>query len=170
MRLLRNKQKPITPPMNAHKTPKMRTTMNHQNEFLLPDKSFWQALNRRQREALSSKYTILCPPILLAEIARHKENKFNALLNLENIFTVPSWSRRAKIELLTGKSSEPIPFICDTATQSIFDSSEQELSALKESADKCIQALIDNEKNIKNRVSIIDPWKEKLLSLVKNTD
>lgn len=65
--------------------------MNHQDKFLLPDKSFWQALNRDQRKALISKYTIFCPPILLNEIAKGKLSILNAMLNIENMYTVPKW-------------------------------------------------------------------------------
>ena len=144
--------------------------MNYQDKFLLPDKSFWMALDREQRKALVSKYTILCPPILFTEIARHGLSQRNPWLNLENIFTVPRWSERAKIELITGKSTEPIPFTGANAMKSICESSEEERLALEETASKTIDTLIDSENYIKNLVPIIDPWKEKILSLVKNTD
>ena len=86
--------------------------MNHQNKSVLLDKSLWRALDREQLQALSSKYTILCPIILFTEIVRHKEdkfNKFNTLLNLENIFLISHWSELVKMDLLTDESSKPIP-------------------------------------------------------------
>ncbi len=148
----------------------MKTMRSQQDKFLLPDKSFWQALNSKQREVLISKYTILCPPILLTEIAKGEFGKFNAMLNMKNIFAVPIWSERAKKELITGISFEPIPFTNDSATKSIFDRSKQDISALKESASKFIDALKDREDNIQNLSSIVGPQKEKLLSLINNTD
>ena len=97
--------------------------MNYQNTFLLPDKSFWQALNREHREVLSSKSTILCPPILLTEIARHGLNTRNALLNLENIIGISHWSEHAKMDLLTDESSKPIFFGSPSAGKSICECS-----------------------------------------------
>ena len=144
--------------------------MNQQNKFLLPDKSFWMALDREQRKVLSSNYTILCPPILFTEIARHGLTPRNPWLNLENIIVVPHWSEYAKTDLLVEESSKPMPFGSATAMKSILEGSEQELLAFKEASGKNIDALINNEKYIKNLVSIIDPLKEKLLVLVNNTE
>ncbi len=74
--------------------------MNYEINSLLPDKSFWMATDREQREALNSKYTILCPPVLFTEIARHGLNPNNLWLNLENIIAVPDWLELVKIDLL----------------------------------------------------------------------
>ena len=144
--------------------------MNQQNEFLLPDKSFWQALNSEQREALSFEYTILCPPILFTEIARHGLNSLNSLLNLENIIWVPHWSERAKMDLLTEESAKPIPLGSASAMQSIHESSEEELLAFIEVSDENIEMLIENEEFYRGLDSIIKPLKEGLLRLVRNTD
>ena len=144
--------------------------MNQQNKFLLPDKSFWMALDREQREVLSSKYTILCPPILFTEIARHGLSPCNPLLNLENIIVVLHWSEQAKMDLLTEETSKPMPFGRATAMKSILESSEQELLAFKEASGENIEMLKESEAYFKSRDSIINPLKEGLLSLVKNKD
>ena len=145
--------------------------MNQQNKYLLPDKSFWQALNRGQRDTLSSKYTILCPLILLAEFARHEVNTYYHLLNLENIVSVVHWSEHAKMDLLTGESSKPMFFGSPSGGKSIRECTEQDLLVLKELSGKIIEALIESENNFKKGLdSAIDPWKEELLGLVNNTE
>ena len=144
--------------------------MNHQNTSVLPDKSLWQALNPEQREALSSKYIILCPIILFTEIVRHGEDKFNALLNLENIFLISHWSELVKMDLLTDESSKPIPFASENAMQSIRESSEEDLLAFKDISGENINELIKIEEFYKKQKSIINPLKAVWLPLVKNTD
>lgn len=147
--------------------------MNHQNTSVLLDKSLWRALSREQLQALSSKYTLLCPIILFTEIVRHKEdefNKFNALLNLENVVLVFHWSELAKMDLLTDEASKPIPFISANAMQAIRESSEEELLEFKEVSGENIEMLIEVEESYRSRESIINPLKAVWLSLVKNTD
>ena len=144
--------------------------MNHQNEFLLPDKSFWQALNQEQREALVSKNVILCPPILLTEIARHGLKKRNALLNLENIYASPHWLEHAKMDLLKDESSEPILVKSESATRLIREYSDEELIALEDTSSEYVEVLIEVEEHNKNLESIIDRSKSKLLGLVENTE
>ena len=144
--------------------------MNQQNKFLLPDKSFWMALDREQRKVLSSNYTILCPPILFTEIARHGLSPCNPLLNLENIVLVLHWSEYAKMDLLVEESSKPIPLGSTTAMKLIRESSEQELLAFKEASSENIEMLKESEAYFKSMDSIINPLKEGLLSLVKNKD
>ena len=142
----------------------------HQNEFLLPDKSFWQALNPGQRKALVSKYTILCPPILFTEIARHGLNRGNPYLDLENIMVIPHWSEHAKIDLLTEESAKPMFFRGATSMKSILESPEQELFAFKEVSGENIEMLKDSEAFYKKLHSIIKPLTEGMLNLLKNTD
>ena len=144
--------------------------MNQQNKFLLPDKSFWMALDREQRKVLSSKYTILCPPILFTEIARHGLSPRNPWLNLENIILVPHWSEYVKTDLLIEESSKPMPFGRATAMKSILESSEQKLLEFKEASGENIEMLKEIEAGFKSLDSIINPLKEGLLSLVKNKD
>ena len=120
--------------------------MNQQNKFLLPDKSFWMALDPGQRKVLNSNYTILCPPILFTEIARHGLTPRNPWLNLENIIVVPHWSEYVKTDLLIEESSKPMPFGRATAMKSILESSEQELLEFKEASCENINTLIDFEK------------------------
>ena len=144
--------------------------MNQQNKFLLPDKSFWMALDREQRKVLSSKYTILCPPILFTEIARHGLTPHNPWLNLENIIVVPHWSEYVKTDLLIEESSKPMPFGRATAMKSILESSEQELLEFKEASGENIEMLKEIEAYFKSLGSITIPLKEEMLSLVKNED
>ena len=147
--------------------------MNHQNTSVLLDKSLWRALDREQLQVLSSKYTILCPIILFTEIVRHKEdkfNKFNTLLNLENIFLISHWSELVKMDLLTDESSKPIPFASENAMQSIRESSKEDLLAFKEISGENINELIKIEEFYRNQESIINPLKAVWLPLVKNTD
>lgn len=147
--------------------------MNHQNTSVLLDKSLWRALDREQLQALSSKYIILCPIILFAEIVRHKEdkfNKFNTLRTLENIFLVFHWSELVKMDLLTDESSKPIPFASANAMQSIRESSEEELLAFKEISGENIDELIKIEKFYRKQESIINPMNAVWLRLVRNTD
>ena len=120
--------------------------MNQQNKFLLPDKSFWMALDPGQRKVLNSNYTILCPPILFTEIARHGLSPCNPWLNLENIIVIPHWTEYVKIDLLTEETSKPMPFGRATAMKSILESSEQELLEFKEASCENINTLIDFEK------------------------
>ena len=144
--------------------------MNQQNKFLLPDKSFWMALDREQRKVLSSNYTILCPPILFTEIARHGLTPRNPWLNLENIIVVPHWSEYVKTDLLIEESSKPIPLGSTTTMKLIRESSEQELLAFKEASSENIEMLKESEAYFKSLDSIINPLKKEMLSLVKNKD
>ena len=144
--------------------------MNQQNKFLLPDKSFWMALDPGQRKVLNSNYTILCPPILFTEIARHGLTPRNPWLNLENIIVVPHWSEYVKTDLLIEESSKPMPFGRATAMKSILESSEQELLEFKEASGENIEMLKEIEAYFKSLGSITIPLKEEMLSLVKNED
>ena len=144
--------------------------MNNQIKFLLPDKSFWMATNREQRETLSCKYTILCPPILFTEIARHGLNSSNPWLNLENIITVYHWLELAKMDLLTEESAKPSQFWSAGTMKSILDSPEQELSEFEEVSGENIDALIESEGFYRNLDPIISLLKEEWLSYVKNTE
>ena len=144
--------------------------MNQQNKFLLPDKSFWMALDREQRKVLSSNYTILCPSILFTEIARHGLSPCNPWLNLENIILVPHWSEYVKTDLLIEESSKPMPFGRATAMKSILESSEQKLLEFKEASGENIEMLKEIEAGFKSLGTITIPLKEELLNLVKNTD
>ena len=143
--------------------------MNHQIEFLLPDRSFWKAMDREQREALSCKYTILCPPILFAEIARHGLNPSNPWLNLENIIVVFHWLALVKVDLLTEESAKPSYFWGVGTMKSILESPEQELSEFEKVSGKNIDTLIELEKFYRNLKPMINTLKEEWLSLVKNT-
>lgn len=150
--------------------------MNQQNKFLLPDKSFLRALDREQREALISKYTILCPPILFTEIARPGSKTHNTwlnldtFLNLENTVLILHWSEQAKMDLLIAESSKPMSLGSSSAMKSIRESSKQELLAFAEASKKNIEMLTKSEEFYRNLDSIINPLKEGLLGLVKNTD
>ena len=144
--------------------------MNYQNEFLLPDKSLWQALNREEREALSSKYTILCPIILFTEFSRHGLSPCDPYLDLENIIVVHHWSERAKMDLLTNESDRPMSLGRATPIQSILESTEEELLAFIEVSGENIEMLQESEALYRKLDAIIDPLKEEWLNLVKNTD
>lgn len=144
--------------------------MNHEINFLLPDKSFWIATDREQREALSSKYTILCPPILFTEIARHGLSPNNPWLNLENIIIAPDWLELVKTDLLTEESAKTSHFLSARTTKSILESSEQELSEFKEVSVENIDTLIESEAFYKSLEPMIKLLKEEWLSLVENTE
>ena len=144
--------------------------MNNQSNLLLPDKSFWRSLDREQREALVSRYTILCPSILFTEVTRHGEKMHNALLNLENIIWIPHWSEYAKMDLLTEESASPLPLGSANAMKSVRECSEQELLEFKEVSSETIEMLKEIEEFFRNLDSIINPLKEELLGLSKNTD
>ena len=145
-------------------------TMNNQSNYLLPDKSFWIALNREQREALVSRYTILCPPILFTEVARHGLNRHNPLLNLENIFWIPHWLEYAKMDLLTEESAKPLRIASANAMKSVRECTEQELLEYKKASSEAIEMLQEIEEYFRNLDSIINPLKEGLLGLFENTD
>ena len=132
----------------------------HENQFVLPDKSFWITLNHEQREALVSKYTILCPPILFTEIARHGLSPCNAYFNLKNIIVVPHWSEEAKMDLLTEESAKPVFFGRASTMESILESPEQELLEFKEASDEYIEMQIEIEEFYRNLSSIIDSDEE----------
>ena len=144
--------------------------MNQQNKFLLPDKSIWKALDREQREAINSKYTILCPIILFTEFARHGLSPCDPYLDLENMIVVHHWSERTKMDLLTEASARPISLGSATPIKSILESTEQELLEFTKTASENIEMLIESEAFYRNLDSIISPLKEELLSLVNNTD
>ena len=144
--------------------------MNHQNKFLLPDKSIWKALTREQREALSSKYTILCPIILFTEFARRGLSPCDPYLDLENMIVVHHWSERAKMDLLTEESARPMSLGNATPIKSILESIEEELLAFTEVSGENIEMLIESEEFYRNLHSIIHGLKEDFLSLGRNTD
>ena len=144
--------------------------MKNQNKYLLPDKSFWMMLTPEQRETLNSKYTIVCPPILFTEIARHGLKPHDALRNLENIVAVPHWFDQVKMDLLTEESSKPLHFGSASAMKSIRESSEEELEAIKNVSNEAIQALIEAEDYYKSLDSIINPVTQKLIDAVKNDE
>ena len=144
--------------------------MDYQIKFLLPDKSFWMAITRDQRKALSSKYTILCPPILFTEIARHGLSPSNPWLNLENIIAVPHWLEQVKMDLLTEESAKPSHFWSAGTMKSILERSEQELLEFEEVSEENIDALIDSEEFYRNQDPMINLLKEEWLSLVENPD
>ena len=148
----------------------MKIVMNHQNEFLLPDKSIWKALTREQRVALSSKYTILCPIILFTEFARHGLSPCDPYLNLENMIVVHHWSKRAKMDLLTDEFDRPMSLGSATPIKSILESPEQELLAFKEVSGENIEMLIEGEAFYRNLHSIIHGMENDFLSLGRNTD
>ena len=161
MRLLIDRRKLLVP--------LMRSKMNHRNKFLLPDKSFWQALNREQRETLSSKYTILCPIILFTEFARHGLSPRNPWLNLENMIVVHHWSERSKMDLLTEESTRPMSLGKATSMKSILEGSKQELLAFTEISAENIEILQETEAFYGDLHSIIHGMKEDLLNLDRNT-
>lgn len=144
--------------------------MDYQIKFLLPDKSFWIAITRDQRKVLSSKYTILCPPILFTEIARHGLNPRTPWLNLENIIVVLHWLDLVKMDLLTEESAKPTRFWSAGTMKSILESPEQELSEFEEASDENIDMLIESEKFYRNLDPIINLLKEEWLSFVKDTE
>lgn len=144
--------------------------MDYQNKFLLPDKSFWMAITRNQRKALSSKYTILCPPILFTEIARHGLNPSTPWLNLDNIIVVLHWLDLVKMDLLTEESAKPTSFWSVGTMKSILESPEQELSEFEEVSGENIDMLIESEEFYRNLDPIISLLKEEWLSFVKDTE
>ena len=73
--------------------------------YLLLDKSALMSLNKDQRKVLDSKHTMLYPPILFAEIARHGLDTPNVLFNFKNTIDVTYWMQRAKMDLLVGEPS-----------------------------------------------------------------
>lgn len=144
--------------------------MNNQNRYLLPDKSFWMMLSFEQCEILNSKYTIVCPPILFTERARHGLSPHDALRNLENIIAVPHWSDQVKRDLLTEQSAKPLRFGSASAMKSIRESSEEELLEIKDVSDEFIQVLIEGEDHYKALTSIINPATQKLMDVVKDDE
>ena len=148
----------------------MKIVMNHQNEFLLPDKSIWKALTHEQRVALSSKYTILCPIILFTEIAKDGIDMINAILSLDNMIVVHHWSERAKMDLLTEESARPMSLGKATSMKSILAGSQQELLAFTEVSTENIEMLQETEAFYRNLHSVIYGMKEDFLKLGGNTD
>ena len=144
--------------------------MSNQNQYLLPDKSFWMMLTPEQRDTLNSKHTIVCSPILFTEIARHGFKPYDALRNLENIIAIPHWSDQVKIDLLTEESFKPLQFGSARAMKSIRESSEEELEAIKNASDEAIQVLIEGENYYKSLDSIINPVTQKLIDAVQNDE
>ena len=150
--------------------------MNQQNEFLLPDKSFLMALDREQRKTLSSKYTILCPPILLTEVASSELKKpdtpfkLDMLLNLKNLVLVLHWTEQVKMDLLTAESDKPLVLGSSSAMKSIRERSEQEFSVFKNVSCENIERLKKSEEFYRSLDPIVYPFKEGLLYLLKNTD
>ena len=144
--------------------------MNHQIKFMLPDRSVWKALDYEQRETLSSKCTILCPPILFTEIARHGLSPRNQLLNLENIIIAPHWLDEVKRDLLTEESAKTRYFLSARTTKSILEGPEQELLEFEEVSGENIEMLIKSTEFYRNLDSIINPLKEGLLSLIENVE
>jgi hypothetical protein len=128
------------------------------------------AITRGQRESLSSKYTILCPPILFTEIARHGLSPRNPWLNLENIIIAPDWLELVKMDLLTEESAKPNHFWGTITMKSILERSEKELSEFAEVSGENIDALIESEEFYRNLEPMINPLKEVWLSLVENTE
>lgn len=144
--------------------------MRHQNKYVLPDKSFWMMLTPDQRNILNSKYTIVCPPILFTEIARHGLKPHDALRNLKNIIAVPWWLDQVKMDLLTEESSKPIHFGSASAMQSVREYSEEEILEIQEASNETIHGLIEGEEYYKSRASIINPSIQKLIDIVTSDE
>ena len=138
-------------------------------KLLLPDKSFWMCLDPEQLDALVSKYTIFCPPILFTEIARRGLKPYNSLRNIENIIAVSHWFDQVKKDLLTEESSKPIPFTSANAMKAIRESSEQELLEIKEASNETIEVLIEGEDFYKSQASVINASTQKLFNAVEGT-
>ena len=77
-----------------------KQTRKQKGKLLLLDKSSLRRLNPEQRKELDSKRTILYPPILFAENARHGLDPPSALFDFKNTVSVPHWAQCAKLDLL----------------------------------------------------------------------
>ena len=128
------------------------------------------ATTREQREDLSSQYTILCPPILFTEFARHGLSPCNPWLNLENIIVTPHWLDEVKRDLLTEESAKSGHFRSAGTMKSILESPKQELLEFKKVSDENIEMLKKSEEFYRNLDSIITPLKAGLLGLIENVE
>lgn len=137
-------------------------------EFYLCDKSFLRLLTPEQRQDFASKHLMLYPPILLVENAQHGLNKPSALLDLENTINVPHWALRAKMDLLTKAPVNRYKIGAKIPIKSIYNESSNERQKMAEQAVDIVRMMGENEKKLKNELSVIHGQDTKLIELAKN--
>ena len=126
-----------------------------QREFLLLDKSALRLLNSEQRKELDSKHTILYPPILFVENARHGLDRPSALFDFKNTVNVPHWVQRAKLDLLEGELSGRYRIGARVPTKSIYGESGADRKEIENQAMRIVKEIESEEEQLKNQISLL---------------
>ena len=126
-----------------------------ERKFLLLDKSSLRQLNSEQRKKLDSKHTILYPPILFAENARHGLGQPSALFDFQNTISVLHWAQRAKLDLLRGAPSRRYKIGAKIPTTSIYNEPEADREKWEKQAIDIISKMETSEEDLKNHVSLL---------------
>ena len=113
------------------------------------------SLNEDQRKALDSKHTMLYPPILFAEIARHGLDTPNALLNFKNTIDVTYWMQRAKMDLLVGEPSGHYNIGGKIPVTTVYEHTDADREELEKQAKYFVQERETDEKYLKTHFSIL---------------
>ena len=121
-----------------------------QKQFLLLDKSILYLLTSDERMELDSKNTIIYPPILLVETARHGLEKPNALLNLENTVNVLHWAHRAKQDLLVGSQSRDYKIGARVPIKSIYTEPDDGREEMVRQAIHIVEGMDASAKKLKS--------------------
>ena len=126
-----------------------------EKKLLLLDKSTLRLLTPEQRKTLDSKHTILYPPILFAENARHGLDKPSALFDFRNTVSVIHWALRAKMDLLDGELSGRYRVGAKIPTLSIYGEPEADRKEMEKQATRIVEEMEAEEKQLKNQISLL---------------
>ena len=133
--------------------------------YLLWDKSALTSLNEDQRKVLDSKHTMLYPPILFAEIARHGLDTPNALFNFKNTIDVTYWMQRAKMDLLVGESSGHYNIGKKIPVTTVYEHPVADLKDLEKQAKGVVREMEVKEEILKKHFSLIRNNPSRLIEL-----
>lgn len=124
--------------------------------------------NQALRDKLDSKHTMLYPPILFAEIARHGLDKPKALFNFNNTVNVRHWIHRAKKDLLKGTPSRHYNIGAKIPTTLISAYPEAERKDLEEQANYFVRDMEVEEEKLKKHFSLLRKNTSQLSELAMN--
>lgn len=139
-----------------------------ERKFLLLDRSSLCQLNSEQRKQLDSKHTILYPPILLVENARHGLDQPSALFDFKSTVSVLHWAQRAKLDLLKGESARRHKIGAKIPTTSIYDKSKADREEMEKQAIDIVKEMEAEEEELRNHISVLRSKHTKFIEFVMN--
>lgn len=136
--------------------------------YLLLDKSALMYLNKDLRRQLDSKYTMLYPPILFAEIAQHGLDYPDPLFNFKNTINVTYWMQRAKMDLLVGEPSGHYKIGDKIPVTTVYVHADSDREELEKQAKEFVQERNEEEEFLKDHFSILRKNRLKSIELTMN--